>query len=379
VKNKIGEQDEQIKYLQEENRELKYLINHMRSSNECQYCKHKQHQTYKNHSMKLIDFDYEETDSNIQCQLLKQKKSTINDKNLKSISIICECESTNSESLHRNYNAFLDNLIQQLISALKIKDLIKLEIFNSSNSSSSNINNIGDTDKNLIKSKNNYFICKSCKKIKIIENNAAIIQDTPAIVASYLLDSNIDSNCILINSKFEKNQALVNFKDLIIKQKEQQLNILNELSKMLKAPGKHNKESVAATASSSSTATTTTTASTTGNVELKSSSSLISLKTSSSFSKFNFSKVFHSLSSIELKQTKKSDSKSIFSSTTYTSLSNQNIFVSNNDSNNLHSEEDNYSNKKNRSSTSNISININNNEFFSNINSCLKFVNNGKT
>jgi len=89
--------------------------------------------------------------------------------------------------------------------------------------------------------------------------------------------------------------------------------------------------------------------------------------------------VFHSLSSIELKQTKKSDSKSIFSSTTYTSLSNQNIFVSNNDSNNLHSEEDNYSNKKNRSSTSNISININNNEFFSNINSCLKFVNNGKT
>ena len=70
------------------------------------------------------------------------------------------------------------------------------------------------------------------------------------------------------------------------------------------------------------------------NVEnrLKNSSSLISLE-SSSFSKFNFSKVFHSLSSIEIKQnySKLLSNTSSSSTTTTTSSSNNNS--------NLHSSE----------------------------------------
>ena len=346
------------------------------SGNQCQYCKQQQTKIPT-----TIDYG-DELDQSIH-QLLKQNNSSnSNRNNLKQISIICECESANSETIHKNYDAFLDNLIQQLISALKIKDLIRLEICNTNTNNNSSDNN-NNTDRNLIKSKINYFICKSCKKIKLIENKASnLIQDT-ASAAFYSIDANniFDPNNILTNnSKFESNQALINFQELLIKQKEQQLNVLNELSKMLKPPNKLNNNNKSETLN----ATTTTAVALTDNNahhQLKSSSSLISLKTTASFSKFNFSKVFHSLSSIELRQqTNKSDSKSIFSSTTYTSLSNQNIFVSNNNSNNLQSqeedeeeeEEDNYSNINNSNNNNNINI-----EFISNINS-VKFVNDGK-
>lgn len=276
-KNKISEQDEQIKYLQEENRELKSLINYMKLNNECQYCKNTTNNQSKQDLIENENF------------LLKQ---SIIDLKIRPISIICECETTNEEKLNRNYDLFLDNLLQQLISAIKIKDLIKLELFNN------------NTDINSIKTRNDYLICKSCKKIKLIENKTDL-QDIQ-------IDDITTTTTTTIN-KIETNHAIYKFQDLLIKQKEQQLNILNELSKMLK--GCKKSELINHT-----------------NVEnrLKNSSSLISLE-SSSFSKFNFSKVFHSLSSIEIKQNYSKLLSNTSSSSTTTSSSNNNS--------NLHSSE----------------------------------------
>ena len=197
-KNKISEQDEQIKYLQEENRELKSLINYMKLNNECQYCKN----TTNNQSKQDL----------IENENFVLKQSSI-DLKLRPISIICECETTNEEKLNRNYDLFLDNLLQQLISAIKIKDLIKLELFNN------------NTDINSIKTRNDYLICKSCKKIKLIENKTDL-QDIQI--------DDITTTTTTTTNKIETNHAIYKFQDLLIKQKEQQLNILNELSKMLK-------------------------------------------------------------------------------------------------------------------------------------------------
>ncbi len=220
----------------------------MKSNNECQYCK-----LNNNNNNLIIDSVRMNTSK-------KQSNLTIGP-----INFICECNSEYNSTHETTYESFLDNLIKHLVQ-------------------------VCNTDQyNGIKSKNNYLICKSCKKIKLIENNIDHIYSA----ISY---NNIHD--------FESNQAIINFQDLLKKQKEKQLNILNELSKMLK--GCSNNELINNNNNNNN------------NKQDKKNYSSLSSLTSSSLSRFNFSKVFHSLSSFELKKAiKKLDSNK--------SSSNQNI------------------------------------------------------
>ena len=112
------------------------------------------------------------------------------------------------ENWRQKYELFLDNIMRQILNALKIQETIRIEFSNL------NEQRQQSTTKN---ESSKLFTCHSCKAKKI------------SVEAKRNKPSQSHSNP---NETIVVNETMARFQDLLNKQQQQQLNLLSELSKI---------------------------------------------------------------------------------------------------------------------------------------------------